>query len=142
MGRGLPSRPPAGRSARSTGEPAGEGRARPHREPSGSGGSGTPQVAPLLLDGGVVPQPLRGDRAPPADIAAKDTTKEVISGYSLEAVLRASDVAAPAKGVDGAGLEAARKKTESRLFLDVTPARARIVLGTGFVFRFAVQGGD
>jgi hypothetical protein len=80
-----------------------------------------------------LPQPLRGDRELPADTTTKETAKEGIVGYSLEAVLRMSDVAGPAKGVEGTGLDLARKKTESRLFIDVAPTHARIVLGPGFV---------
>ena len=91
------------------------------------------QAAPLSLDGGAVPQPLRGDRELFAETTTKDTAKEGIPGYSLEAVLRVSDVPAPAKGVEGAGLDGARKKTESRLFIDIAQTHARIVLGSGFV---------
>src|SRR5580658_3098780 len=53
------------------------------------------QPAALALDGGVVPQPLRADRAIPVDTTTKETTKEGIAGYTLAAVLRPSDVAPP-----------------------------------------------
>jgi hypothetical protein len=96
------------------------------------GGSGTAQAVPPLLDGGV--QPLRGDREPQADATTKESAREGILGYSLEAVLRVSDVPAPAKGADGAALDMARKGTESRLSIDVAPTHARIVLGPGFVW--------
>lgn len=96
-------------------------------------GSGNAQTAPLLLDGGALPQPLRGDRELSADTTTRETAKEGIVGYSLEAVLRVSDVPAPTKGSEGAGLDLARKKTENRLSIDVAPMHARIVLGPGFV---------
>ncbi len=99
-----------------------------------SEGSGNAQAPPLLLDGGIVPQPLRGDRELPADTTTKETAKEGIVGYSLEAILRVSDVPAPAKGADGAGVDLARKKTENHLLIDVAPTHARVVLGSGFVF--------
>jgi hypothetical protein len=96
-------------------------------------GSSVVQPAALALDGGVVPQPLRADRAIPMDTTTKETTKEGIAGYTLTAVLRPSDVAPPAKGAENAALDAARKKTETRLTLDLAPTHARIVLGPGFV---------
>src|SRR5580692_9851483 len=51
-------------------------------------GSASPQAAVLALDGGVVPQPLRPDRALGPDTTTKETTKDGITGYSLAAVLR------------------------------------------------------
>src|SRR5580704_6315816 len=92
-------------------------------------GSASPQAVALALDGGVVPQPLRPDRAIGQDTTTKETSKDGITGYSLAAVLRPSDVAPAARGADGAGLEAARKKTEAHLSIDVAPTHARIVLG-------------
>jgi hypothetical protein len=96
-------------------------------------GSSVVQPAALALDGGVVPQPLRADRAIPVDTTTKETTKEGIAGYTLTAVLRPSDVPPPAKGAENAGLESARKKTETRLTIDLAPTHARVVLGPGFV---------
>jgi hypothetical protein len=98
-----------------------------------SEGSGNAQTAPLLLDGGAVPQPVRGDRELPADTSTKETTKEGIVGYSLEAVLRLSDIPSPARGAEGAGFDLARKKTENRLSIEVAATHARVVLGPGFV---------
>jgi hypothetical protein len=96
-------------------------------------GSASAQPIALGLDGGVVPQPLRADRAVGTDTTTKETSKDGITGYSLAAVLRPSDVAPPAKGADVAGLEAARKRTETRLTIDLAPTHARIVLGPAFV---------
>jgi hypothetical protein len=55
--------------------------------------------------------------------------------YSLALALRSSDVAPPPKGVDvsGPGLDAARKKSEPSLDVDLTPGHARAVLHDGFV---------
>jgi hypothetical protein len=91
----------------------------------------TPAVG--VLDGGVVPQPLRADQALALDTTTKETTKEGVLGYTLEAIFRPSDVAPPAKGAEPQALEAARKKTDTRLRIDVAPTHARIVLGAGFV---------
>jgi hypothetical protein len=100
--------------------------------PSGVGSASTQSTA-QTLDGGIVPQPLRADHPILADTTTKETTKEGIAGYSLSAVLRAGDVAQPTKGVDPGALDLARKKTETRLAIDLAPTHARIVLGAGFV---------
>ncbi len=90
--------------------------------------------APILgsLDGGPAPAALRTDRPPSADVPAPRDS----AVYELVAVLRPSDVPGPPKGpeVSPAGLDAARRKTELRLTLDLAPTRARFVLdGGGFV---------
>jgi hypothetical protein len=87
---------------------------------------------PLGPDAGPPPTPLRGDRALSSDSASKD--KEV--GYFLQAVLRAGDVPPTTRGpeVSMAGIDAARKKTEPRLAIDLTATRARITFSShGFV---------
>jgi len=105
----------------------------PIASPPSGAGSASPQPTALALDGGVVPQPLRADRPLGADTTTKETTKEGIGGYTLTAVFRPSDVPPPAKGAEGPGLEAARRKTETRVTIDVAPTHARVVLGPGFV---------
>jgi hypothetical protein len=95
--------------------------------------SGTALGALAALDGGLVPTPFRADRPLLPDTTTKETTKEGVLGYTLSAILRPSDVPPPAKGAETVALEAARKKTESRLTIDVAPTHARIVLGSGFV---------
>lgn len=75
--------------------------------------------------------PLRGDEVLPADVLATAGT-----GFTLTAVLRQADVAGPprANEVNAAGLDAARRATETRLTIDFTPTRLRVVLGGhGFV---------
>lgn len=57
-------------------------------------------------------------------------------GYTLSAVIRPADVPAPPRApeVNQAGLDAARKKTELRLAIDMNASRLRIVLeGGGWV---------
>jgi hypothetical protein len=81
-------------------------------------------------------RPLAGD-APREDRPPKerDNVKE-LAGYTLTAVLRPSDMPAAPKApeVALAALEAARKKTEPRLTIDLSLTRARIVIASsGFV---------
>jgi len=86
---------------------------------------------PLSLDAGPPPIPLRGDITAVADVVG---TKEII-GYTLQAAFRPAELLPPPRGaeVSQAGLEAARRKTEPRMTIDLSATRARIVLGTGFV---------
>ncbi len=97
--------------------------AMPQLSPSGA--------LPLSLDAGPPPVPLRGDVAAAGDSVG---TKEVV-GYTMHAVFRAGDLPPASKGpeVSQAGLEAARRKTEPRMTIDLSATRARIVLGNGFV---------
>lgn len=102
-----------------------------------------PSALPASMpEGGPPPTPLRGDVA-----LAPDPTREpidervrgergVASGYTLSALFRPADVVLPPRApeVNQAGLDAARKKTELRVAIDVTPSRMRLALmGTGFV---------
>jgi hypothetical protein len=83
-------------------------------------------------EGGPPPVPLRGDVALGPDTLGRDAT----IGYTLSAVLKQSDLVGPLRApeVNSAGLEAARKKTELRLAIDLGPSRMRVVLlGTGWV---------
>lgn len=83
----------------------------------------------LMPEGGPPPTPLRGD-----EVLSDSLSKE--SGYTLSAVLRLSDlVGAPrAPEVNAMGLEAARKATEHRINIDLSPTRMRATLaGKGFV---------
>lgn len=97
--------------------------AAPQLSPSGA--------LPLSLDAGPPPTPLRSDVAPSADVPA---SKESV-GYTLRALLRSAEPPPPGKGpeVSAAGLEAARRKSEPRMVIDLSATRARIVLGGGFV---------
>ncbi|MDB4945982.1 MAG: hypothetical protein JWP97_5516 [Labilithrix sp.] len=91
-----------------------------------------PSAAPVVMpEGGPPPVALRGDVALGPDTLARETI-----GYTLSAVMRPSDVPGPPKApeVNAAGLEAARKKTELRLAIDLSPSRMRLALvGSGWV---------
>ena len=79
-------------------------------------------------DAGPPPQAVRGDQALPPDTLSRD-----LAGYTLQAVLMPGELPPPAKvgELSLAGLDAARKKTEPRLTIDVAPARVRIIFATG-----------
>lgn len=108
----------------------------------------TPSATPSLPEGGLLPQPMRGDERLSADAlptrertiertadGGREKEKDPI-GFTLSAIMRPADVpAAPrAPEVNQAGLDAARKKTELRLDIDMSASRLRIVLsGDGWV---------
>ena len=82
-------------------------------------------------EGGPPPSSLRGDVALGPDTLARET-----AGYTLSAVIKLGDLSGPPRApeVNGAGLEAARKKTELRLAIDLSPSRMRVaLLGSGWV---------
>jgi len=82
-------------------------------------------------EGGPPPVSLRGDVALGPDTLARETV-----GYTLSAVFKPSDLNGPprANEVNGAGLDAARKRTELRVAIDLSPSRMRIaLLGNGWV---------
>lgn len=82
-------------------------------------------------EGGPPPSPFRGD-----EVLAPDALSRENVGYTLSGVLRPADVTGPPRApeVNGAGLDAARKATELRVAIDLSPTRMRAVLkGHGFV---------
>lgn len=84
-----------------------------------------------MPEGGPPPVPLRGDLALPADTLPRESV-----GYTLSAVFRPADVVLPPRApeVSLAGIDAARKKTELRLAIDLLPSRMRVaLLGPGWV---------
>ena len=90
--------------------------------------SATTIVAP---EGGPPPVPFRGDVPLAPDTLARETT-----GYTLSAVMKQADLSGPPRAaeVNAAGLEAARKKTELRLAIELAPSRMRVaLLGTGWM---------
>ncbi len=75
--------------------------------------------------------PLRGDIALETDGPSRDAV-----GYTLSGVFRQVDVIGPVRApeVNNAGLDAARKKTELRVAIDMAGSRMRVALsGHGFV---------
>jgi hypothetical protein len=82
-------------------------------------------------EGGPPPVPMRGDVALAADSLGTATT-----GYTLSAVMKQGDLSGPVRApeVNNAGLDAARKKTELRLSIELGASRMRVaLLGTGWV---------
>ena len=94
------------------------------------------------------PEPMRPDEPPTPDVlpkepkepkdskeSSRETTRDVPAVFTLTLALHASDVAGPPKGVDLAppGVEAARRKSEPELAIDLTPGHARVMLERGFV---------
>jgi hypothetical protein len=70
----------------------------------------------------------------------KEAVREVrevreLAGYSVQVVLRAGEgpPAPRASEVNAAAIEAAKRRTETRMTVDFTPSRARFVLASGFV---------
>lgn len=85
----------------------------------------------MTPEGGPPPTPLRGDAPLPPDTLARDVT-----GYTFSAVLRPGELIGPprASEVSASGIDAARKKTELRLAIDLGFSRMRMaLLGHGFV---------
>ncbi|WP_146647292.1 hypothetical protein [Labilithrix luteola] len=88
-------------------------------------------ASPVTPEGGPPPTPLRGDAPLPPDTLARDVT-----GYTLSALLRPGELVGPPRApeVNTAGIEAARKKTELRLGIELGVSRMRLsLLGHGFV---------
>jgi hypothetical protein len=92
----------------------------------------TPASAPFVTaEGGPPPFPLRGD-----EVLAPDGLVRESVGYTLSAALRAADLTGPPRApeVNTSGLDAARKATELRLAIDLSPTRMRVgLVGHGFV---------
>jgi hypothetical protein len=82
-------------------------------------------------DAGPPPVPMRGDVPLPVDSVGKEIVE-----YTLQAAVRVIDPPAAFKGpeVSAAAIEAARRKTEPRVAIDLSPGHARVVLSShGFV---------
>jgi hypothetical protein len=83
------------------------------------------------VEGGPPPAPLRPDEALIADTLPRESP-----GYTLSAAFRNVEVLGPVRGpeVNPVGLEAARRTTEQRLAIDISPSRMRVgFVGHGFV---------
>jgi hypothetical protein len=96
-------------------------------------------------DAGPPPVSLRSDRPLPPDspheTSREQGTKEIardakeLAGYALQAVLRTGESPAAAKGPETnlSAIEAAKRKTETRISIEASQTRARFVLSSGFV---------
>jgi hypothetical protein len=90
----------------------------------------TSNAQPLTPDAGPLPVSLRADEEAPPDTLAKDT-----SAWEIEAILRTAEIPPAFRGPETAivAIDAAKRKTELRLTIDVTASRARIeIRGGGF----------
>jgi hypothetical protein len=92
-----------------------------------------PSATPMGVtpEGGPPPIALRGD-----EVLSPDSLSRESVGYTLSATLRPTDVIGPTRApeVNSIALDAARKATELRLGIDLSPTRMRVVLqGRGFV---------
>ncbi len=110
-----------------------------------------PPVAPTAaaadVEAGPAPEPLRSDRGllpdTPREASARDGgTKEGVrdprgpNGYTLQVILRTGEgpPAPKAPEVNVAVIEGARRRTEAKLAIAISPGRARFtVTGSGFV---------
>jgi len=133
--RSAPVEPPdAAPSPQATAEPA-------PLAPATAGGA----AAITGADGGVAPEPLRSDRAIAPDLPResgreggnKEPARDPkdLAGYALQAVVRAGEGAgAPrAPEVSAPGIDSARRRTEARLAIELSQARARVAFSGGFV---------
>src|SRR4051794_13544666 len=81
-------------------------------------------AGPLLgVEGGPPPSPFRGDEVLSADPLSREPV-----GYTLSAAFRPADVMGPPRApeVNAIGIDAARKSTELRLAIDLSPTRMRL----------------
>jgi hypothetical protein len=134
--RGAPVEPPdAAPSPQATAEPA----------PLATATAGAPGTTTTGADGGGAPETLRSDRGlapdlprePPRESGTKESARDTkdLSGYLLQAVIRAGEGAGAPKAaeVSGPAIDSARRKTEARLTIELSQTRARVVLSGGFV---------
>jgi hypothetical protein len=132
--KGGPVDPPgAAPSPQAAAEPA------PFATPPTASATGT-----ASRDAGPPPEPLRTDQALAADVprelvgreagVARDTRELV--GYALQAVVRTGEAPPPPRAaeVNAPAIEAARRRAETRIAIEMSPSRVRFVLtGAGLV---------
>jgi len=88
-----------------------------------------------MPEGGPLPIPMRSDVPLPPDTPPHDV-RDMATGYALSAVFRQGELIGPPRApeVNALGIDAARRKTELRLAIDLGISRMRMVLvGQGFV---------
>jgi hypothetical protein len=129
--KGGPGDPP-GPSPQAAAEPA------PFANPPSSPTASAPR------DAGPPPEPLRSDQALAADVPRDALSREAgaprdvreTAGYTLQAVLRTGEGPPPPRAteVNAPVIDAARRRAETRLVIEMSPARARFVVnGAGLV---------
>jgi hypothetical protein len=109
-------------------------------------------VTSMGQDASSWPEPLRSDQrvAPDAprepaarDQGGRDASRDwrELAGYEMQAVLRAGEGPGPPKAaeVSATGIEAAKRKTEARMAIEMSQTRARFVLSGGFVLPQATE---
>ncbi len=107
----------------------------------------TPTAGVPAPDAGPPPETLRTDLGLPPDVARdlfahdagyREVTRDTreTAGYAMLAILRTGEGPPPARApeVNAAVIDAARRRAEARMMIEVSPTRARFVLtGAGFV---------
>ncbi|HEX3770647.1 MAG TPA: hypothetical protein VHV30_07280 [Polyangiaceae bacterium] len=129
--KGGPADPP-GPSPQAAAEPA------PFANPPSA------STASISRDAGPPPEPLRSDQALAADVPRELATREAgaprdsreLSGYALQAIMRTGEGPLPLRAaeVNSPAIDAARRRAETRLVIEMSSARARFVVsGAGLV---------
>ena len=94
-----------------------------------------PVDRPVPVD--AIREPVLAKESGGKDPGGREAAREAreLAGYSLQVVLRSGEgPAAPrASEVNAQAIEAARRRGETRMTVDITPSRARFVLASGFV---------
>jgi len=101
---------------------------------SNPGSDARPEPAPLRIDQAIAPDGLREVAR---DQGGKESAREAreLAGYMLQAVMRSGEgPAAPrAPEVNVAAIDSAKRRTEARVAIEMSPSRARFVFASGFV---------
>jgi len=92
--------------------------------------------APTSLEAGPPPAPMRGDEALDRDTPASPTKEAPLLVYTMLATLRPVDPPGPPKApeISQATIDAARRRLDPKLAIDLSPARLRVELsGPGWL---------
>jgi hypothetical protein len=99
----------------------------------------TSATANASRDAGPPPEPLRSDQALAADVPRDLLAREAgvtrdtreLAGYALQAIVRTGEGPPPPRAteVNASAIDAARRRSETRIAIEMSAARARFVLG-------------